>query len=200
MLQPRTAGDVGRSRPLSVNVADWKITVENAEELARVLDSADALFAPLASKAIATSLVAIEEEIAPYPPQPSRTRAKTFNTYVRGQGQYPKSAFVPDTNEPGGFRTKKVSRGKIRMTSQNMAGKWKQSVKTSQNAVLGTLWNEATYSGYVSGHKDDKPKQVAFHAQTGWVSTDDAIEQAMPGIEKTMNSVISDFLDKITGR
>jgi len=171
------------------------------DELARALEGADELFKPLATRAIALSLNAIEERIAPYPPQPSRTRAKTFNTYVRGQGHYPKSAFVADTNEPGGYRVKRIPKGKIRMTSQQMSANFKSKVEMTKTGIDGELRNDASYSGYVLGseNSDSDPHQVAFHAQTGWVSTEEAISQATPDIKNSINDAINELLKKMAG-
>lgn len=171
------------------------------DELARALEGADELFKPLATKAIALSLSAIEERISPYPPQPSRTRAKTFNTYVRGQGHYPKSAFVADSGEPGGFRTKRIPKGKIRMTSQQMDKSFKQTVAMTKTGIDGELRNDASYSGYVLGEKNQNadPHQVVYHTQTGWVSTDDAISQATPDIENSINDAVNELLKKMAG-
>ena len=171
------------------------------DKLARALDKADELFLPLASKAIAISLTAIREPLEPYPPQPDRMRSGHLNTYVRGQGNYPKSAFIPDSSEPGGFRTKRVKKSSIKLTSQQMDKSFTQKVKVTKNAIVGELGNDATYSGYVIGPEDEDgdPHQVAFHAQTGWTSTDDAIEAATPTIMDSMNLAINEFVSKLAG-
>lgn len=169
------------------------------DELASALEGADRLFMPLASKAMAISLTAIESIIAPYPPQPARDRAAHFNTYVRGQGNYPKSAFVADSSEPGGYRTKRVPKASIRLTSQQMDKRFSKSVKVKENILQGELRNEATYSGYVIGPVEGDPHQVSFHAQTGWVNADDAIAQATPDIVESLNTAIGLFLHQLAG-
>ena len=169
-------------------------------ELARALDRASELFVPFASKAIATSLTAIQGKVSPYPPQPDRNRAKSFNTYVRGTGTYPRSAFSADTTQPGGFKVKSVKHGQIRMNSQQMDKRFKQNVTVSQNAVVGELKNTASYSGHVIGPKEGDPHQASFHATTGWANADDSLEAAMPDIDAAFDSAMDDFLTRLSGR
>lgn len=170
------------------------------DELVAALDKATELFVPLASEAMAVSLTAIEEEIAPYPPQPSRTRSKHFNTYVRGQGFYPRSSFVADSEEPGGYRIKKTPRARIRFVSQQMDKKFKTNVKVTDKAITGELRNDATYSGYVIGSKTEDPKQADFHAATGWANKEDAIAAATPKIVVSLNTAIDKFLARLAGK
>lgn len=172
-----------------------KIRLEGFEELARALRRADAVFAPLASRAIAVSLEAIEQVISPYPPQPDRMRSGHFNGYVRGQGRYPKSAFYPDTAEPGGWGLKRGRKGQVKLTSQQMDKKFRTSVTREAHRIHGELRNDATYSGWVIGPKQGDPHQVPWHAETGWVNADDAIDQATPAIEGSMSKAIDDLLE-----
>jgi hypothetical protein len=148
---------------------------------------------------MAESLQALYEEQSPYPPQPDRMRSGHLNTYVRGQGNYPASAFVADKSEPGGFRTKRVSKGQIKLTSQQMDKKYKQKVTTSSSEVIGELRNDATYSGYVIGHKTEDPHQVSFHATTGWPNADDSVATAIPAINASVEKAINDFLKQLKG-
>ena len=175
-----------------------KITLIGFDELASMFAQANDLFKPLASKAMAISIMAIESEIAPYPPQPDRMRSGHLNTYVRGQGRYPKSAFIPDIDEPGGFRIKKGARA-IKLTSQQMDKKFRSRVKLQSDKVEGELMNDATYSGWVIGPPEGDPHQVAFHAQTGWVDAEEAIEKARPVIVDSMNTAVYDFILKLAG-
>lgn len=178
-------------------MAESDVDFRGFDELARALDTADELFLPLASQAMSMAVLAIEEEIAPYPPQPPRDRSKHFNTYVRGQGFYPKSAFVEDKSQPGGYRTKKVKTGQIRFTSQQMDKKFRGKVEISKNVVTGTLRNEASYSGYVIGSESEDPRQTDFHAETGWTSKEDAIQRAMPKIENAIQNAVDEFLARL---
>lgn len=160
------------------------------------LEGAERAFIPIVTKAMTISLTAIYEQISPYPPQPNRMRSGKLNTYVRGQGFYPRSAFIPDASEPGGFRTKKTKKAQIRLVSQQMDKKWRMNVINTGEEVTGILRNEATYSGYVSGGKDE---QMPFHAETGWPNKDDSIEAAMPIIEESVDSAVNAFISGLGG-
>ena len=181
---------------MSETTKGYKVTFTGSEALTKALGNAEALFKPFASRAISESLVAISAEIEPYPPQPDRMRSGHLNTYVRGQGSYPKSAFIPDSKELGGFRLKKGSHA-IKLTSQQMDKKYKQEVTVNKKSVIGILSNDASYSGWVVGPKKGTPHQVAFHAETGWVNSDDAVEQAMPQIESAMSDAVDDFIEML---
>jgi len=173
------------------------ITAETPDSAAleKALTNAIQQFKILASEAMVKSLEAVEEIVSPYPPQPDRMRSGHLNTYVRGQGSYPKSAFVPDATEPGGFAMKKrVPRSSIRMTSQQMDKRYKKTVVQMDETVEGSLYNTATYSGYVIGSKTEKPRQQPFHALTGWPNKDDSFEQALPQIHKYVERAIDKLL------
>ena len=169
------------------------------DALINAMGRAEEIFLPIASKAIAVSLEAIYEAISPYPPQPDRMRSGRLNTYVRGQGQYPTASFRPDASEPGGFKSIRTKKTAIRMTSQQMDKKYKMSVGVKGNSILGELRNDAGYSGYVVGPKQGDPHQVAFHAETGWVSEDEAILQATPQIEQSVETAVDLFMAKLAG-
>ena len=171
-----------------------KVTLTGFVGLAKALGNAKSLFKPFASRAMSESLEAISAVIEPYPPQPDRMRSGHLNTYVRGQGRYPKSAFIPDSKEPGGFRIKKGAKA-IKLTSQQMDKKYRTTVKVTSHRVVGELVNDASYSGWVVGPKEGKPHQVDFHAETGWVNADDAVEKAMPDMESALDDAINDFIE-----
>jgi hypothetical protein len=164
--------------------------------VAGVLSELTALAIPLAEIAIGKALAIIEAIVEPYAPQPDRNRSKHFNTYVRGVGHLPKSAFVE--GEPNAKQIRKLKKaGKVRMDSQNMQKRWKLRTHASATGVEGTLRNTATYSGYVSGHHDEDPKQTDFHAMSGWVSIDDAVEQAMPQVEGFFEDAVDGIIELI---
>ena len=202
MLQSRSAGGTCRRglhgvSKMTESTTDFKVTfTDDFSKLEEALDSAQVLFRAYASKGIARSVTAISRVIEPYPPQPNRMRSGRLNTYVRGQGSYPKSAFIPDVREPGGFAIKKGARA-VRLTSQQMDKKYRQKVKVDEYGVVGTLTNEATYSGWVVGPKEGDPHQVSFHAETGWVNADDAVEQAKPEIMKQVGAAVEKFIDAL---
>ena len=173
-------------------------TSSTIDRLESMLANASEKFAPFASKAVLACEEAVKEIIQVYPPQPDRMRSGRLNTYVRSQGWYPKSAFIADTKAPGGFRTKRVPRGKIRMTSQQMDKRWVEQVEAADaGGVNGTLENTATYSGLVVGWKDGDPQQKSYHAVTGWVAADDAIDAAGPEIDAIMDETDEAWLSKV---
>lgn len=173
--------------------------MSTADALGRALTNAVEQFKHLASKTMALSLKAVEEEVSPYPPQPNRMRSGHMNTYVRGQGSYPKSAFVPDASAPGGFATKRVKTGVVRFTSQQMDKRYHMSVTDAGQSIEGRLWNSATYSGYVIGSKTDDPRQQSFHAETGWPNKEDSFEAAKPKINSFVEAVIDEFMLAVKG-
>ena len=174
------------------------ISTPDSGKLEKAIDNALQMFVAFASKAMAKSLVAIEEVISPYPPQPDRMRSGHLNTYVRGRGRYPASAFVADKSEPGGFKTKRVRRASIRFTSQQMDKRFRRYIVPSKNEITGYLLNTASYSGYVIGSKFEKPGQTSFHAETGWQNKEDALEQAKPQINMYVEEAIGDLM-KVMG-
>jgi hypothetical protein len=175
-----------------------EVTVSD-ERIRKLLANAAAKFAPFASRAILAAEQVVKSIIQVYPPQPSRTRAKHFNTYVRGVGQYPRSSFIADASEPGGYRTKRTKRASIRMTSQQLDKRWQMSVFADGDEVKGELRNTANYSGYVNGFEEGEVHQVSFHTESGWVSADEAIEKARPEINRLAEQTAQDFADKISG-
>jgi hypothetical protein len=161
------------------------------------LADASNIFAPFASKAVLECDEVVQEIIQVYAPQPARTRARTFNTYVRGRGRYPKSAFVADATQPGGYKIKRIRRGSIKLTSQQLDKRWKKEVVVNNGAVVGTLRNTASYSGYVNGWQDSEPRQVSFHAASGWVSADKALAEASDAIDGIIDDTVQKFLDRL---
>jgi hypothetical protein len=185
-------------------LADPDVILHGFDELARALEDSQSIFVPLASPIVFDSLDLIQSIIEVYPPQPSRTRAKSFNTYVRGTGSYPKSAFV-SADEPGGYSVKgKIAlqkAGKVRFTSQNLKGDFEKNVTVRGSDVIGSLANTATYSGWVIGSRNsaETPHQVSWHMQTGWVSKESAIEQAMPTINQNVKDLVTKYMKALKG-
>jgi hypothetical protein len=132
-----------------------------------------------------------------YPAQPNRMRSGKLNTYVRGVGTYPASAFT-SANVPGGFAVKSTKKmkasGVVKFTSQQMDKRWRTHIETSDNQVLGTLVNDATYSGYVVGEKAD---QMPYHAETGWQNTDDAVDITEAQLDSLIDKAVDAYIDMI---
>lgn len=152
--------------------------------LDRVADATPEMFAG----AMTQSLLDMESVLKPYPPQPARDRAKTFNTYVRGIGRLPKSAFV---TKSGATRKKVVTKGAIR-TSQRLGTRWSHRVDISDNTVTGTIENTATYAVFVQGRY-----QPAYHHETGWVTGEEAYEQQEAQIMRNFNETLDRVLAEI---
>ncbi len=75
-----------------------------------------------------------------------------------------------------------------------MDKKYRHRVSVEEASIVGELSNEATYSGWVVGPKEGDPHQVDFHAETGWVNADDAVERAKPLILEYVSEEIEDFI------
>jgi hypothetical protein len=160
---------------------------------AKALSEVRQLFVPFARRAGAAIRDHVWSVWVITPPQPSRTRAKSFNTWVRRQGHYPKSYF---TAAGGGFKIKNLStaqRGKLKLTSEDLEeNAWGSEVTPTGGGVEISVWNGATYSPYVIGDK-----QAGFHHETGWKTDAEALAEAMPGIEKIEGEVISAFIQEL---
>ena len=204
MLPPFSADRDSRCRLHSLNVMADFVLDGPWDKVIAGLEDADNLFLPLLSRAVGISLEAVKEAIQPTPAQPSRTRSKHFNTYVRNIGSFPKSAFVPSAGTPGGFKVmgknKLVKAGKVRMTSQQMDKRFQMSVTTNGSGVEGNLHNYATYSGWVLGPLGGgTPHQVEAHSMTGWVNTDQAIQEAMPKVRGAIQLALVQLTKQIAG-
>ena len=158
---------------MTADLAGFSITLD------RVTDAAPQQFAG----AMETSLLDLLSILKPYPPQPDRNRAKTFNTYVRGIGRLSRSAF-------GGKRIN--TKGNVGRTSQRLGTKWTSSVEVSGATVTGTIENSASYSNVVQG-----TRQPPFHAETGWVKYEDAYTQAKEQIDRNFNEALDQILEEL---
>jgi hypothetical protein len=185
------------------------IEAQGFDQLAAALAQATEIATPLAARAVGESLQAIQLVMAPYPNQPDRDRARKagdpspYNTYVRGTGQFPRSAFrkvkgVWQRKLKGAYKPGPKG-GTVRRTSQNMDKQWRITVTTGGDGVTGELRNGATYSGYVMGWQSGDPQQVAYHAATGWVNADDGIAQAQPQIDAAFDAAIDQIFTQIQG-
>lgn len=165
---------------------------------------------PIGEWVVAGALDAIKKEWGEYPNQPDRDRANPgnkphpYNTYVRGIGQFPRSSFAQvnskwERKAKGAYKSGPAG-GKVRRTSQQMSKRWRMSVHQVDDGVEGELENTASYAGYVIGHSDGSdPAQVPFHAQTGWVGEEDALQRAQPTIDKLVNAATDEILSRLGG-
>jgi hypothetical protein len=188
---------------------------EGFDELMQALEQAREIALPLGEQAVAVGLTAIRSQMAPYPPQPDRDRAKPpggpspYNTYVRGIGQFPRSSFAQvdgkwERKKKGAYKPGPKG-GTVRRTSQEMNKKWRMQVRREGNTVVGELENQASYSGQVMGHKpgadnsDGIDYQRPYHAETGWTNVDDAINAARPAFDQAVSQAIDAIVDHIKG-
>lgn len=166
------------------------------DEFVSRLKDAEGAARSLGIQAMSLTLNALQKVVEVYPPQPDRMRSGRFNTYVRGVGHYPLSSFIPDKDTPGGYKVKRTRKSKIRMTSEQMNKRFVQTVTTNNVHVLGTLKNEASYSGWVLGTEDqgEVPHQVPWHAETGWVSEETGTSQIEQTLEHNVAKMTEDFI------
>jgi len=174
------------------------------DELIKALQETPEMAKPIFKKAIVASLELIKGVVKPYPPQPSRTRSTRFNTYVRGIGHYPKSAFVEGQLDP---KAKKTARkeGKVRLVSERLGSKWTQAVEFGDEAVEGAIGNIASYADKVQGPKkgEEPPgyqgeNQEDFHAVTGWVSLYGAVDDVQEEIYNTFDDGVEELAKTLT--
>jgi hypothetical protein len=174
------------------------------DELIKALQETPEIAKPIFKKAIDLSLDLIRGVVRPYPPQPSRTRAKTFNTWERGAGHYPKSAFVGEQLSPKAKRIAK-KQGKARLISEILGKKWTQEIEFTDEAVEGVIGNTASYADYVQGPKrGEEPEgyerhpQAEFHAVTGWVSLYGAVDDVQEEIYATFDDGVKELTEALS--
>lgn len=158
------------------------ITVEGADLIARALRIAPQVANPIVKQGVTQSLHVLEGMLAPYPPQPSRMRSNSFNTYVRGKGQMTRASF----DEGGSFTgaTDGPRGGKPLFNSEDLGQKWGIEVKQERGGFFGLLGNPVSYADVVQGSK-----QPAYHKETGWVTIFEAAKKAAKPIQMIFNNV-----------
>ena len=159
------------------------IKVEGLEQVQRALQVAPQLVGPIVGQAVDRSLRLVRGVVQPYPPQPNRQRAKTFNTYVRGVGRMTRASFDEGGNYMGPREGPRG--GQPRLTSEDLGQKWTLEVKPAPGGYLGILGNTASYADVVQGKR-----QPAFHAATGWVTIIDAVKQKAGQIQQVFNDAM----------
>ncbi|MCB0207716.1 MAG: hypothetical protein KDJ52_00210 [Anaerolineae bacterium] len=168
--------------------------VKGFEELLKGLDEIPKEAQPIMKGKMEDSLLSVRGTLREYPPQPSRTRAKSFNTYVRGRGHYPRSAFAGGQfNSRAGGRA--LRRGQAKLTSERLGTKWTHEVEFDDAAVTGVIGNTASYSNVVQGNEDD---QNYWHGVTGWVTLDDSLDQHEEEIYKNFEAGVIELLEVIS--
>ena len=127
--------------------------------------------------------------LKPYPPQPPRDRAKTFNTYVRGIGHFPRSSFAGGQRKKRGAYKPGARGGTVRRTSERLGARWSSKVQRAGGGWLGITSNSASYADVVQGQK-----QPYYHLQTGWVTTFRAKMENLPRIAQMFRDAMGRFV------
>ena len=80
---------------------------------------------------------------------------------------------------------------KLIPSSQQMGDRWVNAVQSDQDSVIGTLYNGASYSGFVQG-----PSQTALMAERQWSNIDSVwYSDEMQGtLDKELGNALDQFL------
>ena len=150
-------------------MADWQIKTSGFDSLQVKLSKFDAR---VLEPAMREALTVVAQEASRNPPQPSRTRSKHFNTWIRERGQYTIATF---RTVRGDLRKRPNLRaGRLIRPSEMLLKKWKTAVPDivmTANGITGKIVNKASYGEFVQGEK-----QAKFHAVTGWKTTSQILE------------------------
>lgn len=170
------------------------LEVEGLEEFQRALEEAPEIARPILERRMEQGLFLLEQELKPYPPQPARDRAATFNTYVRGRGHYPRSAFA-DGQFDSRTGTKLLRAGQVRLTSERLGTKWTHEIEWLDEAITGVIGNSASYADVVQGSKED---QNYWHGVTGWVTIDEALERHEEAIYRLFEEGVVELAEALS--
>lgn len=116
-----------------------------------------------------TATEMLRDEIAPYPKASDANSPTQGRWYERGYGP----------------RWRRID-GSVggRRTSKTLGRRW--TTKVTADGKEGQVGNNASYAPFVH----HKPKQASFHKRRGWVSDEDAIKKAKPGILQLFKEAI----------
>lgn len=140
--------------------------IEGDKEVIRAFQQAPRLTQQIMQQTMRQANVLMLGTLKPYPPQPPRDRAKTFNTYVRSIGRFPLSSFTGGQRKGKGAYKAGPRGGTVHRTSERLGSRWSTKVTRAGGGWLGITQNSASYAEYVQGQK-----QPYYHLQTGWVTT-----------------------------
>jgi hypothetical protein len=163
--------------------------IEGDKELIAAFQQVPGLADTLVRQAMRQGLQLLQGDLQPYPAQPSRTRAKTFNTWQRGEGQLPRSAFgLTKTGYRASPKGKRTNR-RVYRKSEIMGKQWFSRTVRAGGGWRGIYGNTASYAEYVQGKQ-----QPAFHAQTGWVTVEQAEKKERPRIVQLFRDVAAQIV------
>lgn len=170
-------------------MADWNIELEGFDTLHVTLSKFDA---KVLEPAMHEALTVIAQEAAQFPPQPSRTRSKHFNTWLREKGAYTISTFK---TKRGDVRKRPNTRaGRLIRESEKLQKLWKTAkpvLTVTESGISGQITNKASYGVYVQGEK-----QASFHATTGWKTTSEILDANKARILKVFKDALTRNLGK----
>ena len=165
-----------------------EIDIKGLDEFVAAIQRSPETAVPILETALERALLLVEGVVKQYPPQPARDRAKTFNTYVRGRGHYPLSAF----NRGGKLKRGAKRDPTIRLTSERLGTKWTHQVDFDEAGAVGEIGNTASYADEVQGEG-----QADFHAETGWPTLPAAMDQQEQNIYDILELALNEILKKL---
>lgn len=172
------------------------LEIKGLTELIQAMADSPEIARPLMEQAMTKSLLGLRDVLRDYPPQPPRDRAKTFNTYVRGRGRYPRSAF------PGGqlnsrAGTTALHAGQVRLTSERLGSKWTHATEWGSDYLEGVLGNTASYALEVQGSAED---QNYWHGVTGWPTIDGTLNDQEEQIYQNYDEALTELIAQLEKR
>lgn len=142
--------------------------------------------------AMREAMKVVQQEASKFPPQPSRTRSRHFNTWVREVGQLPRAAFGV-SKKTGKTTIRRAGRAVLR-PSEMLLKKWKEAqpqIRIGGGYIVGRITNAASYGVFVQG-----VRQAKFHAVTGWRT----VEQIQKKNEKRILDIFEKALKAMLDR
>lgn len=135
------------------------------------------------------ALKVLQQEASRWPPQPPRTRAKTFNTWYRERGRLPMSAFFQSRRVYGGRLYRKHFVTKVILKrSEMLLKKWKDAraeITHGGGYIVGRIRNAASYGQFVQGDR-----QARFHAATPWLTIEQIYRKHAARIQRIFEDAI----------
>ena len=164
------------------------IETRDFDALIRALRETPEIAYPIMGRAMDQSLIVLTGMLRPYPAEPDRMRSGRLNTYVRGQGFFPRAAFAEGQRARRGA----YDVGQVRRVSERLGTKWTYQTRPIPDGIEGELGNTASYAQIVQGDL-----QPPYHAQTGWLRLGDGMEDAEPDIVRIWGDAADEVLEEI---
>lgn len=188
-----------------------KIEPQGFEKLLKGLEEMPEVARPIFEQAMENSLAVVHDILAEYPPeteanQPGRFSLKTrkpMGFYERGRGWWypvmrPESLGTFLGKRQGAIKTPKrltqfsrVAGYKLRQTSERLGTKWARRIEYQPVEVTGEVGTTVSYADAVQGDQ-----QAHIHAGRGWVTAEQALEQAEEEIYGFFDEAVDEYLSK----